>query len=70
MKDTGSRNRKWEKSQWKSKIGCGTGTGMVRREEHCVGRMTMEMRKRGRPKIRWLDRASGDIKENGVSGRE
>ena len=28
------------------------------------------VRKRGRPKIRWLDRARGDIKENGVSGRE
>ena len=28
------------------------------------------VRKRGSPKIRWLDRASGDIKENGVSGRE
>ena len=27
------------------------------------------IRKRGRPKIRWLDRASGDINENGVSGR-
>ena len=44
---------------------------MVRRVEHCVGRMTMKMYgKRGRPKIRWLDRARGDIKENGVSGRE
>ena len=28
------------------------------------------VRKRGRPKIRWVDRARGDIKENGVSGRE
>ena len=28
MKDTGSRHRKWEKSQWKSNIGCGTGTGI------------------------------------------
>ena len=28
------------------------------------------VRKRGRPKIRWLIRARGDIKENGVPGRE
>ena len=30
---------------------------VVRREQHCVGRMTMEMngREGGRPKIRWMD---------------
>ena len=28
------------------------------------------VRKRGRPKIRWLDRVRGDIKEKGLSGRE
>ena len=45
---------------------------MVRREEHCVRRKNDDgnVRKRGRPKIRWWDRASGDMKENGVSGRE
>ena len=56
MKDTGSRHRKWEKSQWKSKIGCGTGTaygekrGALRRKND-----DGNVRKRGRPKIRWLD---------------
>ena len=45
---------------------------MVRREDHCVGRMTMEKvqgrQKRGRPKRRWLDRVRCDIKEKGLSG--
>ena len=48
---------------------------VIRREEHCIGRMAMEMkvqgrRKRRRPKRRWLDRVRGDIKEKGLSGRE
>ena len=38
---------------------------MMRREEHCVGRMTMEMY--GREE--WLDRVRGNIKEKGLSGR-
>ena len=44
---------------------------MVRREEHCIGRMTMEIygRDRGKPKIRWLDRVRGYIKEKILSGR-
>ena len=28
------------------------------------------VQKRGRPKIRWLDRVRGDIEERGLSGRE
>ena len=44
---------------------------VMRREEHYVGRMVMEMkvqgrRKRGIPKRRWLDRVRGDIKEKGI----
>ena len=45
------------------------------REEHYVGRRAMEMKiqgrmKKGRPKRRWLDRVSDDIKENGLSAEE
>ena len=45
---------------------------VMRREEHYVGRRTMEMkvqgrRKRGRPKRRWLDKVKYDIKEKGLS---
>ena len=44
---------------------------MMRREEHCVGRVTIGMqvqgmRKRGRPKRRRLDIVRGDIKEKGL----
>ncbi len=44
---------------------------MVRREEHCMRRKNDDgnIRKRGIPKIRWLDRVRGDIKEKGLSGR-
>ena len=40
---------------------------VMRREEHYVGRMAIEMkvhgrRKRGRPKRRWLDKVDDDIK--------
>ena len=38
MKDTGSRNRKWEKSQWKSNIGCGTGTGIYGEKSRALRR--------------------------------
>ena len=58
MKDTGSRHRKWEKSQWKSKIGCGTGTGIMYGEKRGALRRKNDdgnERKRGRPKIRWMD---------------
>ena len=45
---------------------------VMRREEHYVGRMAMEMKvqgriKRGRPKRRWLDKVEDDIKEKGMS---
>ena len=48
---------------------------VIRREEHCVGRRAMVMkvqgrRKRGRPKRRWLDKVSDDIKEKGLSTEE
>ncbi len=48
---------------------------VMRREEHYVGRRTMEMkvqgrRKRGRPKRRWLDKIKDDIKEKGLSADE
>ena len=44
----------------------------MRREEHYVGRMAMEMkvqgrRKRGGPKRRWLDKVKDDFKEKGLS---
>ena len=47
-------------------------SGMVKREEHYVGRREMEIkvqgrRKRGRPKRRWLDKVKDDIKEKGLS---
>ena len=49
----------------------------MRREEHYVGlgRRAMEMkvqgrRKRGRPKIRWLDKVKDDIKKKGPSADE
>ena len=58
----GSRHQKWEKSQWKSNIGCGRALRGKNYNEN--------VRKRGRPKIRWLDRVRGDIKEKGLSGRE
>ena len=45
---------------------------VIRRDEHCIGRRVMEMkehgrRKRGRPKRRWLDRVTDNIKEKGLS---
>ena len=45
---------------------------VMRREEHYVGRRAMEMKvqgrkKGGRPKRRWLDRVTDDIKEKGLS---
>ena len=45
---------------------------VMRRDEHYVGRMAMVMkvqgrRKRGRPKIIWLDKVKDDIKERGLS---
>ena len=48
---------------------------VMRREEHYVGRRAMEMkvqgrRKRGRPKIGWLDKVKDDIKEKGLSADE
>ena len=48
---------------------------MMRRDEHYVGRMTIDMevqgrRKRGMPKRRQLDRVRDDIKEKGLSGEE
>ena len=48
---------------------------VMRREVHYVGRRAMDMkvqgrRKRGKPKRRWLDRVSDDIKENGLSADE
>ena len=48
---------------------------VMRREEHNVGRREMEMkvqgiRKRGRPKRRWLDKVNDDIKEKGLSADE
>ena len=48
---------------------------VMRREEHYVGRTTMEMkvqgrRKRGGPKRRWLDRVRDDIKEKGLTAEE
>ena len=48
---------------------------VMRREEHCVGRVPMEMkvqgrRKRGRPMRRWFDRVRDDIKEKGLSADE
>ena len=49
----------------------------MRRKEHYVGRMAMEMevqgrRKRGRPKRKWMDRMRDDkvIREKGLSGRK
>ena len=47
----------------------------MRRNEHNVGRRTMEMkvqrrRKTGRPKRRWLDRVRDDMKEKGLSADE
>ena len=46
---------------------------VMRREEHYVGRMAMEMkvqgrRKRDRPKRIWLDKVNYDIKDKGLSG--
>ena len=46
--------------------------GVMRREDHFVGRRAMEMnvqgrRKRGRPKRRLLDKVKDDIKEKGLS---
>ena len=57
MKYTGLRHRNWEKSQWKSKIGCGTGTGIYGEKRGALRRNNGDgnVRKRGRPKIRWLD---------------
>ena len=48
---------------------------MMQRKEHYIGRRTMGMevqgrRKRGMPERRWLDRASDDIKEKGLSAGE
>ena len=48
---------------------------VMQREEHYVGRRVMEMkvqgrRKRGTPKIRWLDKVNDDIKEKGLSKAE
>ena len=48
---------------------------VVRREEHYVGRRAMEMklqgiRKRGRPRKRWLDKVKADISENGLPASE
>ena len=48
---------------------------VMRREEHYVGRRAMVMkvqgiRKRGRPKRRWLDKVKDDIKEKGLSADE
>ena len=45
---------------------------VIRREEHYVGSRMMVMkvqgiRKRGRPKRRWLDKVKDDIKEKGLS---
>ena len=45
----------------------------MRREDHYVGRMTMEMevqgrRKRGRPNRTCLDRVRGDMNDMGLSG--
>ena len=56
--------------------GGGTGAGMVKREDHYLGRRWWKWkynyvrRKRGRPNRRWLDRVRGYINENGRSGRE
>ena len=69
MKDTGSRHRKWEKSQWTSNIGCGTGRaygekrGALRRKND-----DGNVRKKGRHKmVGWSE---GATKEKGLSGRE
>ena len=48
---------------------------VMRREEHYVGRRTMEMKvqgrgKRGRPKRRWLHKVKDDIIEKGLLGEE
>ena len=48
---------------------------MMIRQEHYVGWRAMEMnvqgrRKRGRPKIRWLDKVKDDIKEKGLLADE
>ena len=45
---------------------------VMTREEHYVGRRAMGMkvqgrRKKGRPKVRWLDIVKDDIKEKGLS---
>ena len=48
---------------------------VMKREEHYVGRMAMEIkvqgrRKGGRPKRRWFDKVKDDIKEKGLSADE
>ena len=64
-------HQKWEKSQWKSNIGCGTDTAYDEKRR-ALRRKNDDgsVRKRGRPKIRWLYRVRDDIKEKGLSGRE
>ena len=45
---------------------------VMRREEECVGRRVMALqadgdRRRGRPKWRWMDNITGDMRQNGLT---
>ena len=62
MEDTSERFQE-RKFKWYGQV--------MRGAQHSVGRKAVEMkvrwkRKRGKPKIRWLDRVMGDIKETGL----
>ena len=62
-----SSQRKYRKDSYS-----GTYGHVMRREEECVGRRVMALqadgdRRRGRPKWRWMDNITGDMRQHGLT---